>query len=436
MNKLGIIISREYITKVKNKKFILTTLLTPLGILVFIIVVGLIFSYEGNQTYNIAVLDQSGMNTEIPNSGEKFKFNYTNESLGSLKEKYSRKELDGILVLPKFTGIDVSDYTVYYHADNPMDIELESRLERFLDEAIRNYKIQILQLNKEQLAKLDTRIKIDPEPVSDTEKDRSAYTGKIATVLGGAMGYVIFFIIFLYGASVMRSVADEKVNRIVEVIISAAKPVELMLGKVIGVGLVGLTQILIWLILIPVIFYVGTSISGMDVQELQNASQPIALQAPMDGEELEMIVREIMLLNWYKIGFIFILYFIGGYFIYASMFAAIGAATGDDINDSQSLTMLVSIPIVLAIYVMFQAIRLPESGLATFAAFFPLFSPITMPALLAFDPPWWKILVSLVILFAFSYFMIWMASRIYRVGILMYGKKASIREIGKWILKS
>ncbi len=433
MNKLGLIITREYITKVKNKNFIFTTLLTPLGFLVFFIVIGIIFSYEGSKTYRIALLDKSEMNIQFPDSTKKFSFIKTTEPLDQLKEKYIKGELDGILVLPKFTGVDVQAYTVYYHSDKAMDIEIESSLEKYLQDGVKNYKIQLLNLQKEQLEKLKTNISIDPEPVSASEKDRSSYTGKIATMLGGIMGYVIFFIIFLYGASVMRSVADEKVSRIVEVIISSARPIELMLGKVIGVGLVGLTQILIWIILIPVIYLLGMSIAGIDTQQLQEVSQTMGQQAPVDTDELAQVIREVGNLNWWKISFLFVFYFVGGYFIYASMFAAIGAATGDDINDAQSLTILVTIPILLAMYVMFQAIRLPDSALATFASLFPFFSPIVMPAMLAFDPPWWQILLSLVLLFAFSYFMIWVAARIYRTGILMYGKKASLKELGKWI---
>ncbi|MBP8725054.1 MAG: ABC transporter permease [Saprospiraceae bacterium] len=435
MNKLGLIVAREYLIKVKNWKFILTTLLTPLGFLVFFIVVGIIFNYQGETVYSIAVVDESGMNIQLPEEKGKLRFSPSSESMDSLRARYARDEISGIWVLPRFAGVEVQDYTSYYYSDRPVDIELESRLENLLQQEIRDHKIRLLGLEKERLEKLDTRISIDPEPVSANEKDRSAYTGKIATAIGGAMGYIIFFIIFLYGASVMRSVADEKVNRVVEVIISSARPVELMLGKILGVGLVGLTQLMIWLVLIPVIYFFGMTIAGIDVQQVQEATQPMGQQSPVDQEELLVMIREIASMNWIKIAFIFVVYFIGGYLLYASMFAAIGAATGDDINDAQSLTIFITIPILLAIYVMFQAIRLPESGLAVFASFFPFFSPVVMPALLAFDPPWWRIVVSVILLFAFCYFMVWVAGRIYRTGILMYGKKASIKEIGKWILR-
>lgn len=435
MSKLGLIISREYFTKVKNKSFIFTTLLTPLGFLVFFIVIGVIFSYQGSQTYRIALQDKSEMNFELPQSTKKFNFIKSESTLDSLKAQYLRSEIDGILVLPKFAGVDVKAYTIYYYSDKPMDIEIESSLENYLEDGVRDYKIKSLSLQKEQLDKLETDISIDPEPISSTEKDRSAYTSKIATFIGGAMGYLIFFIIFLYGASVMRSVADEKVNRVVEIIISSARPVELMLGKVIGGGLVGLTQILIWLILIPIIYVIGISIAGIDLEQMQQVGQTMSQQQPVDSDELVNIIREIGTLNWWKIASLFVLYFVGGYFIYASLFAAIGAATGDDINDAQSLTIFVTIPILLGFYIMMQAIRLPDSTLAVFASLFPLFSPIVMPGLLAFDPPWWQIISSLILLFLFSYFMIWFAGRIYRTGILMYGKKASIREIARWIWK-
>ncbi|MDQ3141566.1 MAG: ABC transporter permease [Bacteroidota bacterium] len=433
MNKLGLIISREYITRVKNLKFLLTTLLTPLGFLVFFVAVGFIFSYESGQTYKTVVLNQSGTEMSLPSNTDKFSFSLSTDPLDSLKARYMRGEFDGILVLPKFAGVEVSNYTAYFYSDRALDIEMESTLDKHLSESIRDYKINLLSLDKQQLEKLKTNVSIDPEPVSPYQKDKSAHTGKIATALGGAMGYIIFFIIFLYGASVMRSVTEEKINRIVEVIISSVKPTELMLGKIIGVGLVGLTQIIIWLVLIPVIYIFGLSLAGIQAEDFQQLSQSIPNQGLTDQEEILTIINEIGNLNWWKILPLFVLYFLGGYFIYAAFFAAIGAASGDDINDAQSLTILVTIPILLGMYLMFQAIREPNSSLAMFSSIFPLFSPIVMPAILVFDPPLWQVILSLVLMFLFAYLIVAFAGRIYRIGILMYGKKASIKEIGRWM---
>ena len=436
MNKLGLIIQREYITRVKNKNFILTTLLTPLGFLLFFIAVIFIFSNKSDKVYKVAIKDESQAEIKLPQNTARINFYKSEESLAALKEKYTKKELDGILVLPKFAGVDVKNYSAYYYTDKSMNIDIESQLKKQLGESIKEHKMQLLAIEKMQLEKLKTDIEIDPEPVSESQKDKSSHASSIATMLGGAMGYIIFFIIFLYGAAVMRSVTDEKVNRIVELIISSTDAKTLMLGKIIGVGLVGLTQIVIWMILIPAICILGISIAGIDAQQMQDVSQsmPNAQQVVVNEDEIVGAIREIGNLNWWRIVPVFILYFLGGYFIYAAMFAAIGAAVGDDINDSQSLTIIVTIPIMFAIYIMFQAIREPESGLTFFSTMFPLFSPIVMPAMMAFDPPWWQIGLSLVILFLFVYFIVLLTAKIYRVGILMYGKKASLKEIWKWVL--
>ena len=375
MNKLGLIIQREYITRVKNKNFILTTLLTPLGFLLFFIAVIFIFSNKSDKVYKVAIKDESQAEIKLPQNTARINFYKSEESLAALKEKYTKKELDGILVLPKFAGVDVKNYSAYYYTDKSMNIDIESQLKKQLGESIKEHKMQLLAIEKMQLEKLKTDIEIDPEPVSESQKDKSSHASSIATMLGGAMGYIIFFIIFLYGAAVMRSVTDEKVNRIVELIISSTDAKTLMLGKIIGVGLVGLTQIVIWMILIPAIYILGISIAGIDAQQMQDVSQsmPNAQQVVVNEDEIVGAIREIGNLNWWRIVPVFILYFLGGYFIYAAMFAAIGAAVGDDINDSQSLTIIVTIPIMFAIYIMFQAIREPESGLTFFSTMFPLF---------------------------------------------------------------
>ena len=433
MSKLGIIINKEYITRVKNKKFIFTTLLTPLGFLVFFVVIFLLMSNESDKNYRVIISDQSKTNITLPDNNKKFTFTKSNDPLDSLKARYWRGETDAILVLPSFAGVDVKNYTAYYYSDKTLDIEMESKLSNYLDNSFRNFKMQLLSLDKNQLEKIETKISIDPEPISANISDHSEYTSKIATILGGAMGYIIFFIIFLYGAGVMRSVTEEKINRIVEVVISSVTPTELMLGKIIGVGLVGLTQILIWIVLMPVVYFIGISIAGIHVNDLQQMASQMPHDQMQKADEIQFVVRELINLNWYKILAVFILYFLGGFFIYAAMFAAIGAAVGDDINDSQSLTMFVSIPILLGMYAMFSCIREPDSKLAFFASIFPLWSPIVMPAMIPFDVPWWHLLLSIVILFGFGYFIIFLAGRIFRTGILLYGKKASAKEILRWM---
>lgn len=433
MSKLGIIIAKEYLTRVKNKKFIITTLLTPLGFLVFFVVIFFLMSNESDKQYTVYISDNSNTSISMPDDSKRFKFVKNSDPIDSLKSKCQRGEADAILVLPNFMGADVKNYTAYYYSDKTLDIEMEARLSKYLENSLRQHKMTLLSLDKKQLEKVDIKISIDPEPISDNTSDHTQYTSKIATLLGGAMGYIIFFIIFLYGAGVMRSVTEEKINRIVEVVISSVSSTELMLGKIIGVGLVGLTQIVIWMILIPVVYMIGIFIAGVNAQDLQQMSSSIPQDQLSKADEIQFVIQEMMNLNWFKILGVFIIYFLGGFFIYSAMFAAIGAAVGDDINDSQSLTMFVSIPILLGMYAMFSCIREPDSNLAFFSSIFPLWSPIVMPAMIPFDVPWWQLILSIVILFAFAYFIIFIAGRIFRTGILMYGKKATAKELLKWM---
>ncbi|HRI62332.1 MAG TPA: ABC transporter permease, partial [Saprospiraceae bacterium] len=233
-------------------------------------------------------------------------------------------------------------------------------------------------------------------------------------------------------------VMEEKTNRIVEVMMSSVRPFDLMLGKILGAGAVGLTQVVAWIILSgAVLFIVPFFVGGIDPAQMQGPMSPGAGAMPdpdvMEGEAFKFMA-EISKQNWPLIIFSFIIFFLGGYFIYASLFAAIGSAMGDDMGEGQSLTLPVMIPIILAFYITaFAGMRNPDSGLMVFASMFPLFSPIVMPFRMAFSPPWWQIALSLLLVVASAFFFVWLAGRIYRVGILLYGKKVTFKEIGKWM---
>src|SRR5690606_18948260 len=235
---------------------------------------------------------------------------------------------------------------------------------------------------------------------------------------------------------VMRSVMEEKTNRIVEVVISSVKPFELMMGKILGVGVIGIVQFLSWAILLPLIVFLGGLIFGFQTD--MDTLEGMTAAGTMSPEDMEYMVyqfmKEVDKVPWFKIISLFILFFIGGYMIYSSLFAAVGSAVGDDMQDSQSLVLPITIPVVMAFYIMITAHRVPDSSLAVWSSIFPLFSPIVMPARLAFDPPWWQIILSLVLLAVTVIGLVWVSGRIYRVGILMYGKKASMKELGKWII--
>lgn len=437
MRKIWLIIQREYLTRVKNKSFILTTLLTPLAFLVFFVVVALVMSYKSDKLYTVGVIDHSAVQLTKLENTKKLNFEYFNLSLEQLKEKYKRKELDGILVFPKVAGVDVKKYTVYFHSDAGIDIELEQNLSKAIEKNIKHYKMQQLQLSQEVLDKLDIDVLIDPESISEGVQERSSYTSMIASGIGGVIAYIIFFIIIFYGVSIMRSITEEKINRIVEIIITSVQAKELMIGKIIGVSLVGFTQILVWLILIPIIYIIGIQFMGVDPEQIQQLSgSQNAETQKMVEHKLPEIIAEISKQNWFFIGLMFILYFLGGFFLYASMFAAIGAAIGDDINDSQSMTFPVMVPIMISVYMMFSVIREPFSNLAVISSMIPFMSPIIMPSRIAFGVPWYEIVISLILLYGCAWLMIILAARIYRTGILMYGKKATAKEMWKWMRNS
>ena len=269
---------------------------------------------------------------------------------------------------------------------------------------------------------------------SSGKSSESKLTSFVGYGLGFFMGFLMYMVIFIYGGMVMRSVMEEKINRIVEVIISSVKPFQLMLGKIIGVGGVGLTQLLFWIILIPAILMIIMTVIGGDASQMaaMNAQGGIPPEQ-LDNIDFMRVASEFLRLNWAMIIPVFIIFFLGGYFIYASLFAAMGAAMGDDMGESQSLMVPIIIPVILAFVMLTPILNNPNGNLAIFGSLFPLFSPILMPARLAFDPPWWQIAVSIVFLVGTVIGMIALAGKIYRVGILLYGKKINLKEIAKWL---
>jgi ABC-2 type transport system permease protein len=235
---------------------------------------------------------------------------------------------------------------------------------------------------------------------------------------------------------VMRSVMEEKISRIAEVMISSVKPFQLMLGKILGVGAVGLTQLAIWMILIPVVMMTITVfIPGLESNAMSAAlpGMEAMQQIEQQGFDFNMLIGEFFRLNWLVIIPSFVIFFLGGYFIYSSLFAAIGSAVDEDLGEAQQFMLPVMIPVILAFVIAMSSIDNPNSGIAVFGSIFPLTSPVVMPTRLPFDPPAWHIVLSLLLLIASTLFVVWLSARIYRVGILMYGKKVTFKEIGKWL---
>lgn len=438
MNKTWLIFKREYLTRVKKRSFILTTILAPISIVVFFLVVGLIFAYEGQEEKNIVVLDQAGVleGSGIPSSSN-LHFTVQQGEVEAYKQEVIEEKYDGLLVIPPIANVKERKQTLYYYAEKQLSIEVSSSLANKLEEVIRDYKIKAFGYDKAELDYLRTNVSIEPEPLREEDEDVSSVASVIAAGLGGAMGFLMYMVVFIYGSMVMRSVMEEKTTRIVEVMISSVKPFQLMMGKILGVGAVGLTQLAIWAVLIPAGYFLVALIfgfSGAASQDSQMAAEAASNIDPDDLESMIMLtVQEFNRLNWWLIGPLFLFFFIVGYVLYSSLFAAVGSAIGDDMNESQALMLPITIPVILALYIMFVSVRSPESPLAVWSSIFPLFSPIVMPSRLAFEPPWWQVALSVVLTAACALLFVWIAGRIYRVGILMYGKKVSFKELGKWL---
>lgn len=434
MDKLLLIIKREYLTRVTRPSFIIATLITPLIFVLFFVVVGLIFSYESDDTKKIAVVDESGILKGALKDEKGLYFKFEKKPLADLRKNFKNTDYDAILLLPKIDNLFDKDYMAYYYTKGQTTLDIESHIEDRIRDALRDYKIDALKLERKQLEALNTSVNIEPEPIEEGGANATRLTSAVGAGIGFIMGFIMYMAVFIYGTMVMRSVMEEKTNRIVEVMVSSVKPFQMMMGKIIGVGAVGLTQVLIWSIMIPLLMTIAQVTMGFDPEQQMQMGPGAPNINPDETQAMVMAaMNEIGNINWGLILPLFIIYFLGGYFLYSSLFAAVGSAIGDDMGEAQTLTIPIVIPVVLAIYIMIKAVETPTSSLSVFSSIFPLFSPIVMPAILASNPPAWQVITSVLVLIATSIFFVWLSGRIYRVGILLYGKKGTFKEFAKWI---
>ncbi len=368
----------------------------------------------------------------------KVKYQFSNKSLDDLKENYKSLGFDGVLHIPALPDSGAKKMEVLYYSEGQLSLGSKSSIERRIEASVEDYNIKRSGYDENVLKSFKPDVSLKQKELEKNEagelveKDKQNSAG-IATAIGFIAGFIIYIVLLIYGTMIMRSVMEEKTNRIVEVIISSVKPFQLMLGKIIGVSAVGMTQMLIWIgMTIALMTVVGMFIP---MEAMAEAQQSPMSNGPSPEEMSEMMgtFGAIKAQNWGYILPLFLFYFIGGYFIYASLFAAVGSAMGDDLGESQPITFVAMAPIIIAIILISPVIENPTSPLATWMSIVPLFSPVLMPARLAFEPPVWELVVSMVLLAAAAFFFVWLSGRIYRVGILMYGKKVTLKEIGKWM---
>ncbi|MFN3939433.1 MAG: ABC transporter permease [Chitinophagales bacterium] len=433
MRKTLLIISREYITRVRKRSFIVWTLLGPL-FFIGIMLMPLLLANMGQEKKRILVKDESGFIDVLPDSaGIYFKFGYNTLPLEDLKASYPHLEggFDALLYIPPIS------------AEKPLGIKLYSNeqmsiVTRMYIESVVANKLEAVNLKNRNLSKQDI-LQLRPTVVIDDMvigKDNSEQQGDaiMATAIAYLLGFLTYIVLLIYGSMVMRGVMEEKTNRIVEVMISSVKPFQLMIGKIIGIGAVGLTQFTIWGI---VIFFLQLLMQFIFREQFAEMTQlSMAANETTEVDTLQMLnaVNSLQNINLFYILTVFILYFLGGYFLYASLFAALGSLVSDDDGDLQMYTFPLSMLIIISVFIAMAVIQQPQSQLAFWASLVPFSSPIVMPALLPFGVPFWQIILSVILLIIGFLFTTWIAARIYRTGILMYGKKPKLKEVIRWML--
>lgn len=424
MRALNLIIKREYLSRIKKKSFIILTILMPVLFIGLIFVPLFLSSIKDTETKQIVVIDSTGKYAQHLQSSEYYSFQSLIDEPDNLKERMG-KDIFGILQINEDLDTNPKAATLVSEKQVPMD--LLNYINNTLSEVVKKDRlndfattkeidsqiitgIQEILNNSNNIAITTLRIEKD-----GTEKETSM---AVAASIGGVFTFIMYMFILMYGAMVMNGVVEEKSNRIVEVMISSVRPFDLMMGKIIGIGLTGITQLLIWFVIIATV--IGVKEQAFPDSDLSGIHHTL--------NSLSMIAS----INWVEILIYFLLLFIGGYLIYASLFAMFGAAV-DNPQDTQQFVMPVTIIFLFAFYAGMYSIQNPDGPLAFWCSIIPLTSPIVMMVRIPFEIPLWEKLLSLGILYLTIFFVVKFAAKIYRVGILMYGKKPSIKEILKWI---
>jgi len=437
MSKLKLIIQREFIAKVRNKSFLVMTFLSPILMVGMGALVFFLMKKNDEKVKEIVYVDNSGLFSKDDfKDSETIRYqDYTALGIAETKKKVEEGDYYGALIIPKQDSLEILANAIeFYSKDSPgMSVmnSLETKIERKLrNEKLNNFGIDLEKINA---SKIQSEIKM----LNFSGEESSKLINGLKIGVGLIAGYFLMMFVMIYGTSVMRSVIEEKTSRIIEIIVSSVKPFQLMLGKIIGNASAGLLQFLIWGILIFIISTVAFSIFGIDMVEMQTAKLPAeqleAAKQAAGMDKMQLIIQEILRLPILKMFILFIFYFLGGYMLYSSLFAAVGAAV-DNETDTQQFMLPIMLPLILGVYVGFATvINDPHGSIAVLFSHIPLTSPIVMLMRVPFGVSWFELAISMTLLVITFVFMVWLAAKIYRVGILMYGKKPTYKDLYKWL---
>ncbi len=434
MSKIWIIIQREFMTRVKKKSFILLTILMPFIFAALIMVPLMLATIEGDEQKTVMVVDKTGRYVGSLKSTPNYAFVPTADN----KDEFYTEDSEVEAVVQITADLAKNPKAVTIYSPREVKAELLSYVETCLGEQVRREKLSAYNIPELETIIADIQTDFHVATVKrNAEGDETSSNTYIAMTAGFIFTFLIYMFVMSYGGMVMQSVMEEKTNRIVELMVSSVKPFQLMMGKIIGVALVGFVQLAIWGVMLSIILVVCGSVFGLSTAPAAPAvagadAQMAAMAQQAGGGEAAEIMSALMGLPYAELGIMFVLYFVGGYLLYASFFAAVGASINAQ-EDSSQFIMPVVLIMVFGLYAAMYSVENTNGPLAFWASMFPLTSPIVMMVRIPFGVPWWEEVLSLGLLFATSVGFVWLSARIYRVGILMYGKKPSIREMLKWV---
>jgi|TARA_B110000483_G_scaffold164601_1_gene194835 ABC-2 type transport system permease protein len=437
MSKLKLIIHREFIAKVRNKSFLIMTFLSPIFLFGMGALVYFLMKKNDEKVKEIVYVDNSELFTKDDFKDTKTIHyqDFTALGIEETKKKVEGGDYYGALIIPKQDSLEVLATAIEFYSKDSPGLSVMNSLETKIERKLRNEKLNDFGIDIEKInaSKIQSNIKM----FNFSGEESSKLINGLKIGVGLIAGYLLMMFVMIYGTSVMRSVIEEKTSRIVEIIVSSVKPFQLMLGKIIGNASAGLLQFLIWGILIFIITTVASSIFGIDMVEMQTAKLPAeqleAAKQAVGIDKMQLIILEILRLPILKMFVLFIFYFLGGFMLYSSMFAAIGAAV-DNETDTQQFMLPIMLPLILGVYVGFATvINEPHGSIAVLFSHIPFTSPIVMLMRVPFGVSWTELLISMTLLLVTFVFMVWLAAKIYRVGILMYGKKPSYKDLYKWL---
>lgn len=435
-SKIGLIAGREYNERVRKKSFIITTILTPLLFVGVIALMVWIMSRDSDKVREVIVVDRSGIVAPGLHDDGTLKFNFEADNTLSVEavREQAPEDTFGVLVIGADIMTDPRDVSLYTW--EPSTIEVEAAIAGQIQQVIETEKLHSYNIDNldEILAQIETPITLQTKEFTATGEMRDS-SSALSMVLAYIFGFLIYMFVIIYGSMVMQGVIEEKSNKVLEVMVSSVRPFDLMMGKILGIAGVALTQLAIWVVFIGI---AGSAIAHMFAGAAMDSAAGIVAASgeavPVEAMNFEQSaflgkLTDLRYLLTMVIGFI--IYFIGGYLLYASMFAAVGSAVENE-KDTQNLQLPITVPLILALMVMFSAMRDPQGSIAFWFSMIPFTSPIVMLGRLPYGVPMWELATSVVLLYATFVGIVWLAGKIYRVGIFMYGKKPTLRELLKW----